>query len=76
MEDQQRCTRLLRRSEVERRTGLSRSSIYDRLDPKSPRHDESFPRPVQVGMRAKRFVEAQVDAWIAGLISPGKGGVQ
>ena len=38
--------RILRRAEVELRTGLSRSTIYAMMD------DGSFPRPLRLGKRA------------------------
>jgi prophage regulatory protein len=56
---------ILRRRQLEGRTGLSRSTIYDRLDPKSPRYDPLFPRPIKLGGSAIGFVESEVDAWIA-----------
>ena len=52
-------TRFLRLGEVLERTGLSRSTIYVRLD------QGRFPRPVSLGSRAVRWVEAEVDEWIA-----------
>lgn len=55
---------LLERAEVERRTRLSRSVIYDRLNKKSPRHDPAFPRPINIGNRSVGWIEAEVDAWI------------
>ncbi|OGS97718.1 MAG: hypothetical protein A3K04_09660 [Gallionellales bacterium RBG_16_56_9] len=60
---------LIRRVELQRRVGLSKSAIYDRLDPKSTRHDPSFPRPVSLGGgRAVGFLEHEVDAYIAALV--------
>ena len=50
--------RLLRRREVEKITGISRSSIY-RLMP-----DGEFPRPVKVGPAAVRWRESDITAWV------------
>lgn len=51
--------RILRRPEVERRTGLSRSAIYAAM------HDErGFPAPVRISRRAVGWREDLVDAWI------------
>ena len=50
--------RFLRLPEVLARTGLSRSTIYVRLD------QGRFPRPVSLGGRAVGWIEAEVDEWI------------
>lgn len=50
--------RLLRRPEVQRLTGLSRTGLYDRI-----RRDE-FPAPVSLGGSAVAWVESEVSAWI------------
>lgn len=58
---------ILRRKQVEARTGLSRSSIYARLrqNPKRPGdYDPSFPKPVAVGAKAVGWIEAEIDAWL------------
>ncbi len=51
-------TRFLRLPEVRSRTGLSRSTIYMRLEL------GRFPRPVSLGERAVGWIEAEVEAWI------------
>ena len=48
----------LRLPEVLARTGLSRSTVYVRLD------QGRFPRPVSLGARAVGWIEAEVDEWI------------
>jgi prophage regulatory protein len=58
---------ILRRKQVEARTGLSRSTIYAKLRPnlKRPRdYDPSFPKPVSVGAKAVGWVEEEVEAWL------------
>lgn len=62
---------ILRRKQVEARTGLSRSSIYAKLrhNPKRPTdYDPSFPRSVSVGAKAVGWIEAEIEAWIAAQI--------
>jgi prophage regulatory protein len=62
---------ILRRKQVEARTGLSRSSIYARLrhNPKRPGdYDPTFPKPVSVGAKAVGWIESEVEAWIAAQI--------
>jgi len=50
---------IIRRKEVERRTGLSRSTIYLRIQ------EGSFPRPINLGARAVGWLENEIEAWLA-----------
>jgi prophage regulatory protein len=50
---------ILRRPQVEARTGLSRSTLYQYIQ------DGQFPRPVSLGARAVGWLESEVNAWIA-----------
>lgn len=50
---------ILRRREVEARTGLSRSTIYLRCSQKS------FPTPIRLGSRAVGWLESEIEAWVA-----------
>lgn len=55
--------RILRRKQVESRTGLSRSTIYARMA------EGSFPRPIDLGGgRAVGWIEAEIEAWLQTLI--------
>lgn len=56
--------KLLRIKQVQDRIGLSRSTIYERIDPKSPRYDSSFPRPIKIGLSAVGWLEESIDRWI------------
>lgn len=56
--------RILRLKQVSERVGLSRSTIYDRINPNSPRYDESFPKPVKIGASAIGWLESSVNKWI------------
>ena len=53
--------RLLRRSQVEEIAGLSRSSIYRRMQ------KGEFPRPVKIGSTAVRWKERDIFAWLESL---------
>jgi len=58
---------ILRRKQVEARTGLSRSTIYAKMrrNPKRPADfDPTFPRPVSVGAKAVGWIEGEIDAWL------------
>lgn len=61
--------RLLRRKQLEQLLGISRSTIYARLDPKSKHHDPDFPKPIQLGIYTIAWVEAEAQAYIAHLIA-------
>ena len=50
--------RLLRRRQVEEITGLSRSSIYRRMQV------GDFPQPVRVGLTAVRWRAKDIAAWL------------
>lgn len=56
--------RILRLPAVTILTGLSRSTIYDRIDKKSPRYDVTFPRSLKLGGSAVGWLEAEMLAWI------------
>ena len=56
--------RILRRPEVEARTGRSRSGIYELKNPKSPYYDPEFPQPVRIGKRAVGWRKSEIDAWL------------
>jgi len=59
---------ILRRKQVEQRTGLSRSTIYDKLSSKSPRFDPSFPKAIQLGANSVGWLESEIDEWIDGRV--------
>lgn len=61
--------RLLRRKQVEQSLGLSRSTIYARLDPKSRHYDPDFPKPIKLGATSIAFVESEVQEYIAHCIA-------
>lgn len=55
---------VLRMKDLIRRLGLSRSTIYDRLNPKSDGYDPTFPRKIRLGKSAVGFRDADVSAWL------------
>jgi prophage regulatory protein len=62
-ETETKIPRLLRRREVESRTGLSRSSIYARMALKT------FPASIDLGGRAVAWREDEVDQWVLARIA-------
>ena len=53
---------ILRLRQVMARTGLSRSTIYERIQA------GEFPAQIALGARAVGWLEADIDAWIAGQV--------
>lgn len=58
-EQDQEALTILRLNQVRQRTGLGRSTVYDKVKA------GDFPPPVSLGERAVGWVEAEVTAWIA-----------
>ena len=49
---------ILRRKQVEARTGLSRSTIYERIKA------GTFPEPISLGAKSVGWVQSEVDGWL------------
>jgi prophage regulatory protein len=58
---------ILRRRQVEARTGLSRSTIYQRMK------EGTFPSPISLGSKAVGWLENELDAWLAERIKASRG---
>lgn len=54
---QMKCA-ILRRKQVQARTGLSRSTIYEKV------RAGSFPKPIHLSERAVGWVESEIEDWI------------
>lgn len=80
VEKLQHALRILRLKQLMERTGLSRSAIFEKLNPRSEAHDAGFPQRLYLndlsgldsnsgsGRRRGRaigFLENEVNAWIA-----------
>ncbi|WP_429091174.1 helix-turn-helix transcriptional regulator [Aeromonas rivipollensis] len=61
--------KVLRIKDLIGKVGMARSTIYDRLNPKSPRYDSSFPKPIKLGLSAIGWLEHEIDAWVENLIN-------
>ena len=53
---------ILRRKQVEARTGLSCSTIYLRMS------EGKFPKPISLGARAVGWLESEIEDWLAARI--------
>lgn len=56
--------RVLRIQQVAEKLSIGKSTIYDWLNPKSPRYDETFPKPFKLGGKAIGWLSSEVDAWL------------
>jgi prophage regulatory protein len=58
---------IIRRKQVQARTGLSCSTLYAKLrqNPKRPGDfDPTFPRPISIGAKAVGWIEVEIDDWL------------
>ena len=62
--------RMLRRPEVEARTGLKRSTIYENIA------NGTFPRPVRLGSRITCWLEHEIDGWLHEQVRKSRGVIQ
>jgi prophage regulatory protein len=60
---------ILRLRQVSARTGLARSTIYERIKA------GEFPAQVALGARAVGWLEADIDAWIAAKVAQSRKGI-
>ena len=51
--------RLLRRTDLEARLGVTRATIYRLM------REGDLPSPIRIGARAVRWHESEIDAWLA-----------
>ncbi|MFC7433155.1 helix-turn-helix transcriptional regulator [Hydrogenophaga bisanensis] len=73
--------KILRLKQLIALTGLCRSSIYNRLNPRSASYDHTFPQPFNLsacpGKRgAVGFLESEVQAWIEARVQTSRGRAQ
>ena len=60
--------RIIKRPAVEAVTGLSRSSIYAKME------DGSFPKSIKLGERCVGWLEHEVQAWVENRVSASRQG--
>ncbi|OJH81918.1 helix-turn-helix transcriptional regulator [Serratia marcescens] len=54
---------LIRLPEVIKRTGISKTTIYELIN------EKRFPSQVKIGTRAVAFIESEIDEWFVNLIN-------
>ena len=66
---QQENNRLIRRKEVQDKTGLGASSIYAMMA------KGDFPKPLQLSERRVAWIESDIDSWVADRIANHKANI-
>jgi prophage regulatory protein len=61
---------IIRRKAVEARTGLSRSTIYQRVK------DGTFPAPISLGAKAVGWLLYEIEDWISERVRRSRGSTQ
>ena len=66
MPNQNQSLRIIRIKTVCEKAGISRATVWAKLNPKDRRHDKTFPRPFRLSDTAKAvgWLEAEIDEWI------------
>jgi prophage regulatory protein len=77
MSSQNQTPTIIRRKQVEARTGLSRSTLYAKLrhNPKRPTdYDPTFPTQISLGAKAVGWIEEEIDDWLSAQIEKSRKG--
>lgn len=56
--------KILRLPAVIEKCGLSRSTIYEKLNNRSPRYDPTFPKPLRLGTAAVGWLQHEIIQWM------------
>ena len=70
--------RVMRLREVMARTGLSRGTVYNKMNRNHRSYDSRFPRSIRLGIKSVGWIESEITFWILSIkeltqISFGKG---
>lgn len=60
---------ILRVKQLQLRLGAARATIYDWLNPKSPRYDPTFPKQIRLSRNSVGWLEHEVNAWLLARIA-------
>ncbi len=55
---------ILRLPTVIERIGIGRSTIYDWINPTSPRYDPTFPKQKKLGKQSVGWIESEINDWL------------
>jgi prophage regulatory protein len=64
---------LLTGAQFDAQINHSRASRYDKLNPRSPRFDPAFPKPIKLNGTSIRFLQSEVNDWISSRIKASRG---
>ncbi len=56
--------RILRIADLAEKLSIGKSTIYDWLNPKSPRYDPNFPKPIRLGASSIGWLSSVVNQWL------------
>lgn len=56
--------KVLRIAEVAEKLSIGKSTIYDWLNPKSPRFDATFPKSIKLGSNSQGWLSNLIDKWL------------
>lgn len=56
--------RFIRVKELLKILSISRSTLYDWINPKSSRYDESFPKPIKIGNTMTVWISTMIEDWM------------
>lgn len=59
-----RMNQIIRIKDVIALTGISRTVIYEKLNPKSNTYDETFPKPIKLSANCVGWSAFEVNQWI------------
>ncbi|WP_316672985.1 AlpA family phage regulatory protein [uncultured Tolumonas sp.] len=57
-------TKVLGIKDVAAMISISRSTIYDWMNPDSPRYDATFPKPIKLNGSSIRWFESELIEWL------------
>jgi prophage regulatory protein len=60
---------IIRIKEVIAMTGISRSVIYEKLNPQSKCYDSTFPKPIKLSVNCVGWSAFEVNQWIEGRLA-------
>ncbi|HRB84612.1 MAG TPA: AlpA family phage regulatory protein [Acinetobacter johnsonii] len=63
-QEQSKDLKILRLPAVTDISGLSRSTIYEKLNPRSRRYDKKFPKPIKLGSASVGWFQHEIFQWL------------